>query len=310
MTLPIPAANSGATTRAISPKTRRQLPCPAWACLALTILLAAGPLAAQTKPESKQATPPPATTQAVRSAAEYLPADFARDGSTSYQAELQRAIDEAARDGVPLAFPAATYRIDEKGLALRSGSTLWMNGAKFELDSDRREDGQAFLGRDVAGVRLVGGEIVGHNDAWPTGTNIRGIYLTGKLSDIHIQEVRMRDLSSNGIGVFGSEDQPARDIWISDVVVDHCCNVYADYLDAKSGPEPGSDRKDQGSICFYYVRDFVAAARASSPTTASTGPRWGAIFSNRVRTFWPRAASFATTAPAASPSSAGRPIAR
>jgi hypothetical protein len=186
-----------------------------------------------------------------------LPADFARDGSKSYQAELQRAIDEAARDGVPLVFPAATYRIDEKGLALRSGSTLWMQGAKFELDADRRQDGQAFLGRDVSGVRLVGGEIVGHNEAWPVGTNIRGIYLTGKLSDIHISDVRLRDLSSNGIGVFGTEEQPARDVWVTDAVVDHCCNTYVDYLEPKSGPEPGSDRKDQGSICFYDVRDFV-----------------------------------------------------
>ena len=75
--------------------------------------------------------------------------------------------------------------------------------------------------------------------------------LSGKLSDIHIQDVRMRDLSSNGIGVFGSEDQPARDVWVTDVVIDHCCNTYADYLEAKPGPEAGSKREDQGLICFY-----------------------------------------------------------
>ena len=132
-----------------------------------------------------------------------------------------------------------------------------MTGARFELDGDRRQDGQAFLGRDVAGVRLVGGEIVGHNDLWPAGTNIRGIYLTGKISDVHIEQTRIRDLSSNGIGLFGSEDQPARDVWVSDVVVDHCCNTYADYLQPKPGAEPGSRREDQGLICFYYVRDFV-----------------------------------------------------
>jgi hypothetical protein len=266
--------------------------------LALAFSNPAGPLAAQTKPESTPAAastdkstsdkPPAATTQAVRSVAEYLPADFARDGSTSYQAELQRAIDDAAREGVPLVFPAATYRIDEKGLTLRSGSTLWMTGARFELDADRRQDGQAFLGRDVAGVRLVGGEIVGHNEAWPPGTNIRGIYLTGKISDIRISETRMRDLSSTGIGVFGSEEQPARDVWVSDVVVDHCCNTYGDYLAAKSGPEPGSKREDQGLICFYYVRDFVVRGcrfeNSRSDGTHFYRCRQGHFTDNRVYT--------------------------
>ncbi|HTU24026.1 MAG TPA: hypothetical protein VMF30_01435, partial [Pirellulales bacterium] len=169
-----------------------------------------------------------APSAAIRSVAEFLPAGFVRDGSKSYQAELQRAIDEAAAAGLPLVFPAATYKIDERGLQLRSGSTLWMQAARFELDADRRADGQAFLGRDVTGVHLVGGEIVGHNEAWPAGTNIRGIHLTGKVADIHISETRIRELSSTGIGIFGSEAEPARDVWISDVVVDHCCNNYAD----------------------------------------------------------------------------------
>ncbi len=66
----------------------------------------------------------------------------------------------------------------------------------------------------------------------------------------------MRNLSSNGIGIFGSQEEPARDVWVADLVVDHCCNTYADYLDAKPGPESGSKREDQGLICFYYVRDF------------------------------------------------------
>ncbi|HEX4144274.1 MAG TPA: right-handed parallel beta-helix repeat-containing protein [Pirellulales bacterium] len=255
MTYTIPSPNSAAGGAAIWSTIRRKLPCTAAACLALALMLAAAPLAAQTKPEPKQQTPPVAS--AIHSVSDYLPADFARDGSIGYQAELQRAIDEAARDGVPLVFPAATYKIDENGLVLRSGSTLWMTGARFELDADRRQDGQAFLGRDVAGVRLVGGEIVGHNEAWPVGTNIRGVYLTGKISDVDIRQMRIRDLSSNGIGVFGSQEQPARDVWVSDTVIDHCCNTYADYLVPKTGPEPGSKREDQGLICFYDVRDFV-----------------------------------------------------
>jgi Right handed beta helix region len=194
---------------------------------------------------------------AVRSVADYLPADFKRDGSASYQAELQQAIDEAAREGMPLVFPAMTFRLDEKGLQLRSGSTLWMQGARFELDEKCSQDGQAFLGENVAGVQLVGGEIVGHNEVWPAGVNIRGIHLRGKLTDIKIRDVRIRELSSTGIGVFGSEEEPARDVWVTDVIVDHCCNIYADYLDPKPGPEPGSNRDDQGLICFYYVRDFA-----------------------------------------------------
>ncbi len=198
-----------------------------------------------------------AAAPAIRSVADYLPADFKRDGSASYQAELQRAIDEAAREGMPLVFPAMTYRLDEKGLQLRSGSTLWMQGARFELDAKCSQDGQAFLGENVSGVRIVGGEIVGHNEVWPPGVNLRGIHLRGKLADIKIQDIRMRELSSNGIGVFGSEDEPARDVWVADVVVEHCCNTYADYLEAQGGPEPGSNREDQGSICFYHVIDFV-----------------------------------------------------
>jgi len=225
-------------------------------CLALAFT--ASPLLAQPSDRPAPVTAAAADlARGARNVADYLPTGFVRDGSVGYQAELQRAIDDAARDGLPLLFPAMTYRLDATGLELRSRSTLWMHGARFDLDRDARQDGQAFFGRDLSAVRIVGGEIVGHNDVWPAGVNIRGIHLTGASRDVRIEDVRMHDLSSNGIGVFASPDAPARDVWVIDVVVEHCCNVYGDYLAAKRGPEPGSVREDQGSICCYDVQDFV-----------------------------------------------------
>ena len=218
--------------------------------------------------------------------AEFLPADFARDGSLNYQAKLQAAIDQAAKEGVPLVFPPATYMLYKQGLELRSGSTLWMHGARFEMDKHSRGDGQAFVGHDVSGVRLAGGEIVGHNDSWPLGVNIRGIYLSGKLSDIRIADLRIRELSSNGIGIFGEPAVPARDVWVTDVVIDHCSNTYKDYLEERSGPEPESRREDQGLVCFYYVRDFVVRGcrleNSRSDGTHFYYCRQGQIADNRI----------------------------
>jgi len=69
--------------------------------------------------------------------------------------------------------------------------------------------------------------------------------------------MHLHDLSSNGIGVFGDPKQPIRDVWVSDVVIENCCNRYGDYLSERVGPEKGSIRQDQGLIAFYHVQDFV-----------------------------------------------------
>lgn len=193
---------------------------------------------------------------------EFLPEGFVRDGSVSYQPSLQKALAAAAESGRPIVFPPMRYLLDDPaGLRVQSGQVLWMQGATFVLSPEIDSDGQAFFGNDVTGVEFHGGEIVGRNDVWPSGVNVRGIYLTGECEKIRIEGMTIRELSSNGVGVFGTDQEhPARDVWLTDTVIDHCCNYYGDYQAAppvRRGPEMGSVREDQGSVAFYYVDDWV-----------------------------------------------------
>jgi parallel beta-helix repeat protein len=196
------------------------------------------------------------------SATDFLPDGFVADGSLSYRAGLQAAINEGAKSGRPVVFPRMVYLLeDESGLTVPSHSTLFLHGAVFRFDENRTRDGQAFLCDDVTDVQFVGGEIAGRNDAWPDGVNIRGIHITGPSSRIGIRGMYIHDLSSNGVGVFGvSDDQPAHDIWIIDTIIDNCCNKYGDYQAPRGeprGPEKGSVREDQGLCAMYFVRDFL-----------------------------------------------------
>jgi hypothetical protein len=188
---------------------------------------------------------------------DFLPKGYVTDGTVSYQAELQKAIDVAAATGRTLVFPRMIYRLDETGLQVRSNTTLSMYGAVFQLDEKCKKDGEAFTGSDIVNLTIFGGEIAGRNDVWPEGVNIRGIHLTGKSQSIRLRDMHMHDLSSNGIGIFGKADQLIRDVWVSDTIIENCCNRYGDYLSEKPGPEKGSVREDQGLIAFYYVKDFV-----------------------------------------------------
>ncbi|MBI3462095.1 MAG: hypothetical protein HY000_03410, partial [Planctomycetes bacterium] len=193
---------------------------------------------------------------------DFLPAGYVRDGSVSYQAELQAALDAAAGTGRQIVFPPMTYLLNSAaGLRVASDMTLWMHGARFVLSPKIREDGQAFRGQAVRNLRFFGGEIIGRNDQWPLGTNVRGIYLTGECRHVRIADMVIRDSSSNGVGVFGADaDHTAGDVWLLDTVIDHCCNVYGDYQAPAGelrGPEKGSVREDQGSVAFYFVGDFV-----------------------------------------------------
>src|SRR5262245_28549271 len=185
-----------------------------------------------------QQAPPAGPSSAALSVADFLPKDHVTDGSVSYQTHLQKALDVAA--GKSLVFPPMVYRLDETGLTLRSGTTLWLYGAVFKMDEKATKDGQTFVGKDVAGLQIFGGTIVGRNDVWAEGVNVRGLHLMGSCRDIRIRDMTMRDLSSNGIGVFGDPKDLARDVWVTDCVIDNCCNRYGDYLSAKPGPEKGS----------------------------------------------------------------------
>ena len=193
----------------------------------------------------------------VLSVGAFLPDGYVTDGTVSYQREVQDALDAAGRARCTLLFPPMVYRLDGSGLTVRSHTTLWMVRATFQLDAGCRTDGQAFAGHDLEDVQFRGGRIVGRNDVWLEGVNVRGIYLTGQSQNVRIRDVHMAGLSSNGIGVFGRLDQLARDVWVTDVVIENGSNRYGDYVSERPGPEPGSRREDQGLIAFYYVQDFL-----------------------------------------------------
>jgi len=192
---------------------------------------------------------------------DFLPRDFATDGSVSYQPFLQKALDEAAKAKRNVVFPPIAYRLDNPaGLRIHSNSTLHLHGARFLVADNCREDGQAFLGEQVSDVQFLGGEIRGRNDVWSLGVNIAGIRLTGPCERIRIRDMHIRDLTSNGVGLFATSEQPARDVWLCDTIIQNGCNHYGDYTAPAGeprGPEKGSTRQDQGLVAFYHVRDFV-----------------------------------------------------
>ncbi|MCA9102529.1 MAG: right-handed parallel beta-helix repeat-containing protein [Planctomycetales bacterium] len=231
------------------------------------------------------ALPTCASAHEVLSLVDFLPALYATDGSVSYQHEIQRAVDAAAEERRPLLIPPLVYRVDETGIQLRSGTMLSMYGAQFLLDERRRRDGAVFVADGVTDVTLNGGEIAGRNDAWPDGVNIRGIHVRGASARIRIRDVWIHDLSSNGVGVFGSEDSPVRDVTISDAVIENCCNRYPDYLSSETWEE-GSTREDQGLVACYYVDDFtVRGCRLEGSRSDGTHfyhCRRGQIIGNRI----------------------------
>ncbi len=219
------------------------------------------------------------------SVVDFLPQDFARDGSVSYQTEIQQAIDVAATTGETLRFPAITYAVDQTGWQLRSGLTIDLRGATLQLAEQCDADGAVFTGQDISDVRLIGGRIVGRNDVWKDGVNIRGVNILGKSARIRIRETRFENLSSNGIGLFGSESQSIHDVWVEDVIVENCCKRYADYLSGEKS-EAGSQREDQGDVAFYYVKDFVVHGcrfeRSRSDGTHFCRSSNGQITDNRI----------------------------
>lgn len=222
------------------------------------LLLLAWAASCQTTARCAEPTPREQVAAAAPlSVADFLPEGYVTDGSVSYQAEIQQAIDAAAARRATLVFPPMTYLLNEGGVELRSGVTYSMYGAVFRLDERCARDGQALLAEDLRDARLLGGEIAGRYDAWGPGVNIRGIYLKGETRNVRIRDLHTRGLSSNGIGVFATAEAPARDVWVTDCVLEDGCNHYGDYLTGHGGPEPGSVREDQGLIAMYHVRDFV-----------------------------------------------------
>ena len=226
------------------------------------------------------------TSNAQLTVTDFFPQEYVKDGSVNYVKEIQTAIDKAGVLKTMLIFPAITYLVDEKGLTLRSNMTLSMYGAKFIIDKNSAADGQVFFGQDIINLNMFGGEIAGGKEKWPDGVNIRGVYLTGQSHNIRFRDMYIHDISSNGIGVFGEQDNPARDIWVTDVVMDNGCNYYGDYMSQRPGPEPGSVRHDQGLVAFYYVHDFVVSGcrfeNSRSDGTHFYKCKQGQIVNNRI----------------------------
>ena len=217
---------------------------------------------------------------------DFLPENYVTDGSVSYQKYLQLAIKKAQEKKLTLVFPAMKYLVNAQGLMLGSNLTISMYGAIFIVDEKCSTDGQVFTGKNIRNLNIFGGEIVGRNDKWKEGINIRGILISGSSGNIRIKDMYIHDLTSNGIGLFGEENIPISDVWITDTYIDNCCNFYGDYASEKPGTEPGSVREDQGSVAFYYVNDFTVRGcrfeRSRSDGTHFYKCRRGQFTDNKV----------------------------
>ncbi len=222
--------------------------------------------------------------EAIIRLSDRLPQGYARDGSVSYQGEIQRILDSSPA-GAVIEFPPIVYTVDETGWTVKSGMTLRMHGARFQFGEECSTDGALFQGVDVVDVSLFGGTVVGRNDVWVDGVNIRGIFLEGRCARIRVREMQFQDLSSNAIGIFGTEEQPVRDVWIRDVIAENCCKRYADYLSDEKH-EKGSVREDQGDVALYFVEDFVVSGcrfeRSRSDGTHFYRSQNGQITDNRI----------------------------
>ncbi|MGC9328458.1 MAG: right-handed parallel beta-helix repeat-containing protein, partial [Candidatus Hinthialibacter sp.] len=138
------------------------------------------------------------------------------------------------------------------------GATLIMQGARFLLSPTMKSDGQCFLIENRSNITFCGGEVIGQRNSWDAGTNIAGIRILGRVSNVRASDMTFKNLSSNAVGVFGENDEnPIRSIKLFNIDATNCCNYYGDYLQPDSGPARGSDRKDQGTAAFYHVDGWL-----------------------------------------------------
>lgn len=194
-----------------------------------------------------------ATTYSRTTAVTVTIGPYDQTDALSHQSRIQERLNRSDSK-IFLFAPGNYYLTDPAGLRPRKGVTLLMEGATFILSEKITEDGQAFLLDGVSDLSIQGGSIIGARDAWAPGTNVAGIRVTGTSSNIRIDGLCCKDLSSNAIGIFGGEDdQVIRDVHLTNVTGINCCNTYIDYLQPNKGPIPGSNREDQGTVAFYHV---------------------------------------------------------
>jgi len=185
---------------------------------------------------------------------------FVASDAPRHQAWLQEALDRATKHTrVIVIAPGEYVLVDAKGLRVPGNVEVRMAGARFVFAEDQDADGQAFLVEDASNVSFYGGEIFGRRDVWDPGVNIAGIRVRGRVEELRVCGTHFENLTSNGIGVFGSEAMPIRNVTVTDVTVVNCCNFYGDYLEHNAGPAKGSAREDQGSVAFYLVDGWRVA---------------------------------------------------
>ncbi len=185
---------------------------------------------------------------------------FSASDAPRHQAWLQEALDSAAEHTRVIVIAPGEYVLtDAKGLRVPGNVELRMAGARFVFAENQDADGQAFLVEDASNVSFHGGGVFGCRDAWDPGVNIAGIRARGLVEELRVSGTRFENLTSNGIGVFGSEAEPIRNVTVTDVTAVNCCNFYGDYLQGNAGPAKGSVREDQGSVAFYHVDGWRVA---------------------------------------------------
>ena len=184
---------------------------------------------------------------------------FAEQDAARHQEWIQQQLDKAPAGYRTYIFAPGEYAItNPRGLSIPGGSTVVMTGARFVCAENLKEDGQCFLIDNASNVTFRGGEIIGRRDSWDGGTNIAGIRISGDVHDITIAGTTFSNLTSNAVGVFGASDEkPIRNITLLNVTGINCCNYYGDYLSESTGPAPGSDRKDQGTVALYHVDGWL-----------------------------------------------------
>jgi len=184
---------------------------------------------------------------------------YSADDALDHQSWIREAFKKNAGRRTVFRFAPGEYQlVSAKGFAIPEGATLLMEGATFVFSKDIQEDGEAFLIRSVSNINIKGGEIVGRRDFWDPGVNVAGIRIVGNVENVLVESLTCRELTANGVGVFGESDtKPIRNISLSRITTVNCCNSYGDYLSDKKGPAPNSERKDQGNVAFYYVDGWV-----------------------------------------------------
>ncbi len=184
---------------------------------------------------------------------------YSADDTQKHQARIQEALK--SNIGTPTVFrfaPGVYHLSSAEGLAVPDGATLLMEGATFIFSEDMKEDGEAFLIKNASDICIRGGEIIGRREAWDPGVNIAGIRMVGNVENVRIESLICRELTANGVGVFGeSNAKPIRNISLIQITTINCCTAYGDYLSAQEGPAPNSERIDQGNVAFYYVDGWV-----------------------------------------------------